>query len=119
MADWRLGLLAIAGILAYLGVTELSQRAMLKTGPARQHAQMNLVEAVLEYIQGMSVVKSYGLDKDSGQAVQKTVDESCEKALGLEHSVAHGWACGRLRCGCLPWRWPYALWRSIPVGACP
>ena len=85
--DWRLGLLAIAGILAYLGVTELSQRAMLKTGPARQHAQMNLVEAVLEYIQGMSVVKSYGLDKDSGQAVQRTVDESCDKALSLEKSV--------------------------------
>ena len=87
VADWRLGLLAIAGILAYLGVTELSQRAMLKTGPARQHAQMNLVKAVLEYIQGMSVVKSYGLDKDSGQAVQRTVDESCDKALSLEKSV--------------------------------
>ena len=87
VADWRLGLLAIAGILAYLGVTELSQRAMLKTGPARQHAQMNLVEAVLEYIQGMSVVKSYGLDKDSGQAVQRTVDKSCDKALSLEKSV--------------------------------
>ena len=87
VADWRLGLLAIVGILAYLGVTELSQRAMLKTGPARQHAQMNLVEAVLEYIQGMSVVKSYGLDKDSGQAVQRTVDESCDKALSLEKSV--------------------------------
>ena len=87
VADWRLGLLAIAGILAYLGVTELSQRAMLKTGPARQHAQMNLVEAVLEYIQGMSVVKSYDLDKDSGQAVQRTVDESCDKALSLEKSV--------------------------------
>ena len=87
VADWRLGLLAIAGILAYLGVTELSQRAMLKTGPARQHAQVNLVEAVLEYIQGMSVVKSYGLDKDSGQAVQRTVDESCDKALSLEKSV--------------------------------
>ena len=87
VADWRLGLLAIAGILAYLGVTELSQRAMLKTGPARQHAQMSLVEAVLEYIQGMSVVKSYGLDKDSGQAMQRTVDESCDKALSLEKSV--------------------------------
>ena len=87
VADWRLGLLAIVGILAYLGVTELSQRAMLKTGPARQHAQMSLVEAVLEYIQGMSVVKSYGLDKDSGQAVQRTVDESCDKALSLEKSV--------------------------------
>ena len=76
VVDWRLGILAILGILAYLGVTELSQRAMLRTGPERQHAQMNLVEAVLEYIQGMSVVKAYGLDKDSSQTVQKTVDDS-------------------------------------------
>ncbi len=88
VADWRLGLLAIIGILAYLGVTELSQRALLKTSPARQHAQIDLVEAVLEYIQGMSVVKSYGLDRDSSQTVQKTVDESCQKALALEKSVA-------------------------------
>ena len=88
VVDWRLGLLAILGILAYLGVTELSQRAMLRTGPERQHAQMNLVEAVLEYIQGMSVVKAYGLDKDSSQTVQKTVDDSCQKALSLEKSIA-------------------------------
>ena len=88
VVDWRLGILAILGILAYLGVTELSQRAMLRTGPERQHAQMNLVEAVLEYIQGMSVVKAYGLDKDSSQTVQKTVDDSCQKALSLEKSVA-------------------------------
>lgn len=88
VVDWRLGILAILGILAYLGLTELSQRAMLRTGPERQHAQMNLVEAVLEYIQGMSVVKAYGLDKDSSQTVQKTVDDSCQKALSLEKSVA-------------------------------
>ena len=88
VVDWRLGILAILGILAYLGVTELSQRAMLRTGPERQHAKMNLVEAVLEYIQGMSVVKAYGLDKDSSQTVQKTVDDSCQKALSLEKSVA-------------------------------
>ena len=88
VVDWRLGLLAILGILAYLGVTELSQRAMLRTGPERQPAQMNLVEAVLGDIQGRSVVKAYGLDKDSSQTVQKTVDDSCQKALSLEKSVA-------------------------------
>ena len=85
--DWRIGLVALLGILCYLLVTELSQRAMSKTGPARQHAQLNLVEAVLEYIQGMSVVKAYGLEKDNGQIVSRTVDESCQKALALEHSV--------------------------------
>lgn len=87
IADWRMGLISIAGILCYLVATELSARATSRTGPARQHAQESLVEAVLEYIQGMSVVKSYGLEKDNGNAVSKTVDESCQRALAAEHSI--------------------------------
>ncbi|WP_312159803.1 ABC transporter ATP-binding protein [Oscillibacter sp.] len=86
-ADWRLGLIAIAGILCYLTVTELSQSATSKTGPARQYIQETLVEKVLEYVQGMGVVKSYGLEKDSGQAVYNTVDNSCQKALALVRSI--------------------------------
>lgn len=87
IADWRMGLISIAGILCYLVATELSARATSRTGPARQHAQESLVEAVLEYIQGMSVVKSYGLERDNGNAVSKTVDESCQRALAAEHSI--------------------------------
>ena len=94
LSDWRVGIIALLGILCYLIVTELSQRAQLRTAPARQHAQMNLVEAVLEYIQGMSVVKSYGLEKDNGQAVQKAVDASCQKALALEKSIVP-WSAAR------------------------
>ncbi len=61
--EQRIGLIALAGIVAYLFVTELSTRASSSTGPKRQAAQENLVEAVLEYIQGMSVVKSYDVKK--------------------------------------------------------
>ena len=56
--------------------------AFSSTGPQRQAAQVNLVEAVLEHIQGMSVVKSYGLEKDNNQAVLKTVRQSCDRVLG-------------------------------------
>lgn len=94
VADWRLGLIAVAGIFCYLLVTELSQKASSKTGPARQRVQANLVEKVLEYIQGISVVKSYGLEKDSGQAVYRTADESCRKALALERTVVP-WSAAR------------------------
>ena len=94
ITDWRLGLIAIAGIVSYLVVTELSQRALSQTGPARQHAQMALVEAVLEYLQGMSVVKSYGLEKDNHQVINRAVDESCNLALALEKSVVP-WSAAR------------------------
>ena len=93
-ADWRLGLVAILGILCYLLVTELSQKASSKTGPARQKIQERLAEKVLEYVQGMGVVKACGLEKDSGQAVFGAVDESCRKALSLEESIVP-WAAAR------------------------
>lgn len=88
ISDWRMGLIAIAGIAVYLLATELSAARSKATGPARQQAQETLVEAVLEYIQGMSVVKAFGLEKDNTQTVQKNIDDSCKKALGLEYSVA-------------------------------
>lgn len=86
--EWRIGLIALAGIITYLLITELSTRASSSTGPKRQTAQANLVEAVLEYIQGMSVVKSYGLEKDNNQTVLKNVRSSCDQALELTRSVA-------------------------------
>lgn len=86
-ADWRLGLIAICGIGCYLLATECSQRAMVRTGPARQRAQETLVETVLEYIQGMSVVRAYGLERDNSQATDRAINESCKKALALERSV--------------------------------
>lgn len=85
--DVRLGAISVLGILAYLVATEGSTKATVKTGPGRQQAQESLVEAVLEYVQGMSVVKSYGLEKDNDQAAAKAVDGSCKKALALTNSV--------------------------------
>lgn len=86
--EWRIGLIALAGMIAYLLITELSTGASSSTGPKRQMAQASLVEAVLEYIQGMSVVKSYGLEKDNNQTVLKNVRNSCDQALELTRSVA-------------------------------
>ncbi|MDO4354932.1 MAG: ABC transporter ATP-binding protein [Clostridia bacterium] len=86
-ADWRMGLIALAGVAAYLAVTECSQKRSAQSGPARQRAQERLVEAVLEYIQGMSVVKAFGLEKDRNQSVRRAVDESSERALGVEYTI--------------------------------
>ncbi len=94
VVDWRMGLIAIAGIVMYLLATELACARSAATGPARQKAQETLVESVLEYIQGMSVVKAFGLEKDNMQTVQKGIDDSCKKALNLEYSIL---PCAALR----------------------
>lgn len=84
---WQIGAVALLGILAYLAATEAAQRQSSRSGPARQRAQESLSEAVLEYLQGMGVVKAYGLEKDNHQAVQRTIHDSCAKALGVEMTI--------------------------------
>lgn len=85
--DWRIGMIVLAGIVIYLMVTELSQNQSAKVGPRRQAAQEQLVTAVLEYLQGMSVIKSFGLERDSSQGIQTSIDESCHRNLKLEYGV--------------------------------
>lgn len=85
--DWRIGLIAWAGIACYLVATELSQHHTERTGPWRQRAQETLVEAVLEYIQGMSVVKSFGLGSGAYEKAHAAITDSCERNLRVEYSA--------------------------------
>lgn len=87
IVNWRIGLIVLTGIIAYLLITELSQKQSAKISPQRQQAQENLVTAVLEYLQGMSVIRSFGLEQDGSQAIQTAIDESCQRNLKLEYGL--------------------------------
>lgn len=88
--DWRIGLIVLAGIAAYLLTTEAAQHAASKDWPKRQRAQESLVSAVMEYLQGMSVVKAFHLENDGSQTIQKAIDESCERNLGVTRGNVPG-----------------------------
>ena len=47
-----------------------------------------LVEAVLEYIQGMGVVKSFGFEKDSSKSISTAIQDSNKGNLKLVYAVA-------------------------------
>ena len=59
--DWRIGLLALAGMLVYLALLSGMEKQSAKIAPKRQRDEARLVEAVLEQLQGMSVIKSFNL----------------------------------------------------------
>lgn len=86
--EWRIGLFALAGVLCYLAVTETATKKSTVSAAKRQSAQRNLIEAVLEYIQGMGVIKAFGLEKDSSKSIHSAIRESSERNLKLVHAVA-------------------------------
>jgi ATP-binding cassette subfamily B protein IrtB len=82
--DWRIGLIVIAGILFFIGINGLLQRKSRRISPQRQAAQAKLVGAVLEYIQGMSVVKAFHLDKTANKTIDKAIVDCEKNNCGLE-----------------------------------
>lgn len=66
--DWRIGLLALAGMLVYLALLSGMEKQSAKIAPKRQRDEARLVEAVLEQLQGMSVIKSFNLTGKGRQA---------------------------------------------------
>ena len=88
--DWRIGLVAAVGVLLYLAAAELALRKSAALSSVRQHTQESLVESVLEYIQGMGIVKAFGIERDSTQSIGNAIQASCRENLQLtQASVPH------------------------------
>ena len=85
--DVRLGAITLAGIAVFLLITAAMERKFREGAPARQEAQSVLVEAVLETIQGMSVVKAFDLDHDLDKKVDRAIEASFEKNEKLEKAM--------------------------------
>ncbi len=82
--NWRIGLISICAIVAGLFVNSILQKKSIAVSPKRQQAQSGLVAAVLEYIQGIAVIKAFGLGEKSDRAVDDAIEESRKRNIGLE-----------------------------------
>jgi ATP-binding cassette subfamily B protein IrtB len=82
----RIGLIAIGAIALGLLVNAILQKRSMAVSPRRQEAQSGLVTAVLEYIQGIAVIKAFGLGEKSNRAVDAAIEESRKQNIGLEEA---------------------------------
>lgn len=82
--DVRIGVAAMLGILAFLLVNHQMQKVSLKISPKKTAADIALVDAVLEYVQGITVVKSYNLEKQANKKVDCKIEEANDICYTLE-----------------------------------
>jgi ATP-binding cassette subfamily B protein IrtB len=82
--DWRIGLIVVAGILLFIGVNSMMQKKSRRISPARVEAQTSLVGAVLEYVQGMSVVRAFNLADNANKTIDRAINECEKQNVGLE-----------------------------------
>ena len=82
--DWRIGLVFLLGMILFLWVNSLLLKKSRELSPGRLAAQTRLVDAVLEYIQGMSVVRAFHGDKAANQTLNRTIEETEQQNFKLE-----------------------------------
>ena len=82
--DWRIGLIVVAATAVYLFITSAMEQKSAALAPHRQKSEAKLVEAVLEYVQGMSVVKSFNLTGRGDHTLQEALEYNCRSNLNIE-----------------------------------
>ena len=81
--DWRIGLLA-GGDAGVSGPPLRNGEAVRQDCPQAQRDEARLVEAVLEQLQGMSVIKSFNLTGKGDKRVRQALEDSRANNLAVE-----------------------------------
>lgn len=82
--EWRIGLVALAGIILYFWVVSAMEKKSAAIAPNAQRSQTALTSAVLEYVQGMGIVKSFNLSGKGDKRVQDALEFNRKSNLDME-----------------------------------
>lgn len=84
--DFRIGLLALAGVLLFVIFNHLLIARSAKLAKNKFHADQNLVDKVIEYVQGITEVKSYKLTGEQCRALNAANEYGADLNLKMEVS---------------------------------
>lgn len=82
--EWRVGLVALAGIILYFLVVSAMEKKSAAIALNAQKSQTALTSAVLEYVQGMGIVKSFNLSGRGDKRVQDALEFNRKSNLDME-----------------------------------
>lgn len=82
--EWRIGLVALAGIIVYFLVVSSMEKKSAAIAPNAQKSQTALTSAVLEYVQGMGIVKSFNLSGRGDKRAQDALEFNRKSNLDMK-----------------------------------
>ena len=82
--DWRIGLISLAGVLLFFGINAVMQRMGRKESERKVACDTELVNQIMEYIQGISEVKSYNLIGKQTRRLNAANEASAETNIKME-----------------------------------
>ena len=82
--DWRIGLLALAGIGVFLLVNRWTNKSVAKVADEKLLADRDMVGVILEYIQGIAEIRNYNIVGQNQSRVQKAIERKKKADIRAE-----------------------------------
>lgn len=82
--DWRIGLLALAGIGVFLLANQWTNRSVAKVADEKLSSDRDLVGVILEYIQGIAEIRNYNVILQNQSRVQKAIERKKKADIRAE-----------------------------------
>lgn len=83
--NWQIALLALVGMLLSSAVLKLVKSRTTKQAPRREAARETMVSKVIEYIQGISVIRAFGRQPDD--EIDQVLEETKDSYITMEKQV--------------------------------
>lgn len=72
--DWRIGLIALAGIGVFLLVNQWTNRSVARVADEKLASDRDMVGVILEYIQGIAEIRNYNIIAQNQSRVQRAIE---------------------------------------------
>lgn len=86
--DWRIGLVLAAGFAAFMIPNTLMQKLTANVSSEMVHTTNQLVDMVLEYVQGIVEVKNYNLTNNSAKALAQAIHQKMKADIDITMQMA-------------------------------
>ncbi|MDR2089541.1 MAG: ABC transporter ATP-binding protein/permease [Clostridiales Family XIII bacterium] len=82
--DWRMALALFAALPIAMGMIFLTRKAQIKFGERHVNAKLEVAEQVQEYLEGVKVVKAFGLAGEKSLALKNALRKMFKEAIKFE-----------------------------------
>ena len=90
--SWQLGVTAVIFVLLIVFVGGLTTRKSISHSIAKQEVNQNLASSVLEFAEGIGIIKTFNLLGGKSKELTRCFEDSSEKAISFEKAYAPWWA---------------------------
>ena len=90
--NWRLGLASLVSLLVVVLFGNITTRLSISHSMLKQKTSEKMTSAVLEFAEGIGIIKTFNLLGEKSKELNKSFEESCKNSIGFEMAYAPWWA---------------------------